>query len=144
MVLLMVMVMVMVMEKVVMMMMAALKDRGRHHLSALCAAPALKPSLSLQQLILFSIFPPQILQALLQHGAAVDNQDQDGCAFPAIKTKPFHRFVRAATPRRYTALMIAAAGGHVKCVRVLLESGADVDVRDRKGRTAKVGAANGA
>ena len=37
-----------------------------------------------------------------------------------------------------TALMSAAAGGHVKCVRVLLDYGADVTAVDDSGRTAKV------
>jgi hypothetical protein len=36
--------------------------------------------------------------------------------------------------------MVAAAGGHWKCVRVLLEQGADVETKDAMGRTAKVAA----
>ena len=38
----------------------------------------------------------------------------------------------------YTPLMMAAVGGNVKCVRVLLDHGADVMAVDNVGRTAKV------
>jgi ankyrin repeat protein len=38
----------------------------------------------------------------------------------------------------YTPLMMAAVGGSVKCVRVLLDHGADVMAVDNSGRTAKV------
>ena len=36
----------------------------------------------------------------------------------------------------YTALMLAAQGGHVEIARRLLEAGAQLGTRDRKGRTA--------
>ena len=42
-----------------------------------------------------------------------------------------------------TVLMIAAGNGHAKTVEVLIEAGADVDAKDRDGRTALFGAASG-
>jgi ankyrin repeat protein len=41
------------------------------------------------------------------------------------------------TPEQFTALMFAAAEGHVKVVRLLLEHGADPSLKDADGDTAE-------
>ena len=44
--------------------------------------------------------------------------------------------MNARTNKGFTALMYAAIGGHAEAIIALIEAGADVNVRDRLGRTA--------
>ena len=53
---------------------------------------------------------PKIVAGLLAAGASIDSRDMEG----------------------YTALHRAAAGGKVKCLEILLDSGAEVDLRTAK------------
>lgn len=53
-----------------------------------------------------------------------------------------HFDVNIADAERRTALILAAAGGHTKVVRWLINRGADVDAADAEGRTALIHAAD--
>jgi len=83
-----------------------------------------------------------ILELLLCHGAQVDAR-----SFPLSAERPPHihplvrypsreKALNGAIPGGRTALMIAACCGHLDACKLLVRNGADIDLRDERGRSA--------
>lgn len=97
---------------------------------------------------------PTVIKLLLDHGAVVSAQGQDGVTALA-KLTSYHRSldrpealaattlllahganVNARSVFGQTSLMLAVDGGQIVTARILIAHGADVSARDAKGRTA--------
>ncbi|MDR3634465.1 MAG: ankyrin repeat domain-containing protein [Isosphaeraceae bacterium] len=88
----------------------------------------------------------QAIDFLLEHGAVVDifacaYLDRATDADALLKGNP--DLARATTRDGMTALHFAAMAGHLDVVDILLRSGADVNARDHRGRTALMEACHG-
>jgi ankyrin repeat protein len=90
-----------------------------------------------------------ILSLLINHGANVDDRDQDGCqCTPLFVASDNARLeagkillnygadINARELHKDTTLIYATIDGHVEFARMLLERGALIDVRGYKGHTA--------
>jgi len=96
------------------------------------------------------------VRALVESGAAVDVQMEDGATALMLASQNGHDFepcvhalvesgaaVNKQRKDGMTALMFASQGGHEPCLRALVESGAAVDVQMEDGATALMFASQG-
>jgi ankyrin repeat protein len=95
---------------------------------------------------------PDIVNELLEKGAAADATDRDGMTCLMRATEMGHvetmrllldderASVDAVDPEGRTALLLAASQGRIAAVKLLLDAGADPRLPDRRGRTALMAA----
>ena len=88
-----------------------------------------------------------LMRQLIQQGAEINKPGWTPLHYAATQAKPVsvemvelllehHAYIDASSPNESTPLMMAARYGHPDSVRLLLESGADVTIKNQQGLTA--------